>query len=334
MSPEYHHQPAEVTPRLDPSISATEPRSTEEEGSDPRSARQREVLQLLQQGTEQILTDEGFTSYLTMLSRFHTYSWANTLLIMAQQPEATRVNSYTRWQALGRQVMKGERGIKIYFPFTKKLDPEKGTAGEEERSAEVVTGFGIGNVFDISQTEGDPLPEPPTPFQDTASDERAKEVNLRLSRWLIDEGLTLESKAFPGNAGGFYLPTREQIVIRQRLSFDEEDGTASALDDPLSIYKTKTLVHEAGHYVADHRGTVSRHDAETVAESSAFVTLQHFGIDTGRYSFPYVAFWARDRDVLKRNLHEIQQVSTRLIQAVEGIADPWSETALNQEEPR
>ena len=101
------------------------------------------------------------------------------------------------------------------------------------------------------------------------------------------------------------------IVIRK------EDGV-----DPLNVAKTKTLVHEAAHYVADHAPTLAKGDVETVAESSAFVVMDRFGLDTGAYSFPYVAGWAQNTDVLKRNLGEIQKVSHRLIAAIEGVADP------------
>lgn len=81
--------------------------------------------------------------------------------------------------------------------------------------------------------------------------------------------------------------------------------------------RTKTLMHEAAHFLADHRGQVTREDAETVAESSAFVVLAHYGIDTGRYSFPYVARWAEDKAVLRRNLTEVQGVAAGLIGGID-----------------
>ncbi len=141
----------------------------------------------------------------------------------------------------------------------------------------------------------------------------------------MDEGLRLESKTFPGNAKGFYLPTGTQkaIVIRRGEEVD-----------PLGVGKTKTLVHEAAHFVADHAPTLSKGDIETVAESSAFVVMDRYGLDTGAYSFPYVAGWAKNTDVLKRNLSEIQRVSHRLISAIEGVADPYEgqETRFPEED--
>jgi len=266
------------------------------------------VMGTLEQGIESVLSDEGFAAYLRMLAKFHDYSYANTILIMTQRSDASRVNSYNRWKELGRQVVKGEAGIKIFYPKRQNVDdPETG----EKKFA--LIGFGVGNVFDITQTEGEPLPERPSIVESEAPDEQSRQLNIKMSQWLIDEGLRLESKQFPGNAKGFYLPTGAQkaIVIRR--------GEAV---DPMNVAKTKTLVHEAAHYVADHAPNLPKGDVETVAESSAFVVMARFGLDTGAYSFPYVAGWAKNTDVLKRNLSEIQKVSHKLISAIEGVADP------------
>jgi len=283
---------------------------TREPRLSPIDARRAEVLATLERGVERVVTAEGFQAYLTMQAKFHAYSFGNVLLIASQRSDATLVNSYRRWQALGRQVRKGEQGIKIFVPYRRaESDPETGEPTER------VTGFGLGTVFDVAQTDGDPLPTPPPISEDTSSHGVARAVNLRLSQWLIDEGLRLESKEFPGHASGFYNPTKRQIVVRRSVGQDE-DGTEYRLVDPLNVQKTKTLVHEAAHYVADHRGNVDRRDAETVAEGAAFVVLAHHGLDTGAYSFPYLATWARDLAVLKRNLTAIQQTATMLIGAI------------------
>ena len=274
--------------------------------------RRAQLIDALERGVAALVTAEGFQAYLRMQAKFHAYSFGNVLLIQSQKPDATLVNSYRRWQALGRQVRKGEKGIAIFVPHKRvETDPDTG------EPAEIVTGFGLGTVFDVSQTDGDPLPAPPPIGEDTSSSGVAREVNLRLSRWLIDEGLRLESKDFPGNAGGFYHPTRRLIVVRRSVVADG-DGGEQPLVDPLNVQKTKTLVHEAAHYVADHRGHVDRRDAETVAEGAAFVVLAHHGLDTGRYSFPYLATWARDVAVLKRNLAAVQQTANVLIGAIAG----------------
>lgn len=237
---------------------------------------------MLEQGVESVLTSEGYQKYLKMQAKFWNYSFANTILIMAQKPDSTIVNSYKRWQELGRQVERGETGIKILFPIKRVVEDEQ--AGDPVLR---LAGFGIGNVFDVSQTSGEELPEPPDAVEIDDSDEKSRDVNLRLSRFLIDEGLLLESKEFPGNARGFWNPTKRQIVMRREGNID-----------PLSVGKTKTLAHEAAHYLADHRGNLSRDDAETVAEGSAYVTMEDFGIDTGDYSFTYVASWSKDMEVV------------------------------------
>ena len=274
-------------------------------------ARRTQLLATLEQGVESLVTAESFQAYLRMQARFHAYSFGNVLLITSQRPEATLVNSYRRWQALGRQVRKGEAGIRIFVPYRRAaIDPE--TSDVVDR----VTGFGVASVFDVAQTEGEPLPVPPAISEDISSSGVARAVNRHLAQWLIEEGVLLESKEFPGNAAGFYNPTKRQIVIRRSVGVDE-DGQEYRLVDPLNVQKTKTLVHEAAHYVADHRGGVDRRDAETVAEGAAFVVMAHHGLDTSGYSFPYLATWARDITVLKRNLTAIQQTAATLIGAIE-----------------
>jgi hypothetical protein len=110
------------------------------------------------------------------------------------------------------------------------------------------------------------------------------------------------SVADTGRANGYYRPSARLIALSDRLSGDQ---------------RTKTLVHEAAHYLADNGGQVTREDAETVAESSAYVVLSHYGIDAGSYSFPYVARWAEDKVVLSRNLMEVQGVAAGLITGIE-----------------
>lgn len=260
---------------------------------------------MLEEGTEAILTSEGFSAYLRMMARFHAYSFNNVILIHTQKPDATAVSSYDRWQEFGRQVKKGEKGIKIFFPMFAIVERENPDTGEMERVRKVRS-FGIGNVFDVSQTEVDPLPKTPSIVEDVGVTDASQAVNLRLSRFLIDEGVRMESLPIAGEARGFWDPVHNRIVIRS-------DDTS-----PFSITRTGTLVHEAAHREAGHRGHVDRRDAEAVAEGSAYVVLQHFGIDTGQKSFPYIAGWARDKDVLRRNLNEIQTIATQIISVIAG----------------
>lgn len=274
-----------------------------------RGERQRDVLKTLEEGAEAILTSEGFAAWLATLAKFHGYSFNNVTLIHAQRPDATLVNSYGRWQALNRQVRKGERGIKIFFPVFRKVeDPE---TREEERK---LVSFGIGAVFDLAQTDGDPLPDAPAVTEDTGTDDTATTVNLKLSRFLMDEGIRLSTEPMAGSMRGSWSPTGRKIALR-----------ASAEVGPFAVGPTRTLVHEAAHFLADHRGRIDRRDAEAVAEGSAYATMGHFGVDVGETSFPYIAGWARDAEVLRRNLGEIQKVSNALITAIEGVGDPYAD---------
>lgn len=253
-------------------------------------------MSLLERGIEGILDSEGFAKYLKTMAHFHTYSFGNVALIVAQRPEATEVAGYRTWQKLDRQVRKGEKGILIFVPHRRRVrerpeeDQGKQPSGEQDPQAtHTITGFGLGRVFDIAQSKGEPLPEPPAARELNGESAIGTRIDCRLSRFLIEEGVRLSSEE-TGRANGYYRPADRLIAVSNRLRGDQ---------------RTKTLVHEAAHYLADHRGQVTRADAETVAESSAFVVLSHYGIDTGCYSFPYVARWAEDTAVLRRNLAEV-----------------------------
>ncbi len=281
---------------------------TSEQQQQERQEKLSEAMSLLERGIEGILDSEGFANYLRTMARFHTYSFNNVALIVAQRPEATRVAGYKAWQALGRQVQKGEKGLIVFVPHRKRVrespdeNKEQQPAGEPDtQTTHLITGFGLGRVFDIAQTEGEPLPEPPAAQALNGESETGTQVDRRLSRFLIEEGvrLTVEDT---DHANGYYRPADRLIALSDSLTGDQ---------------RTKTLVHEAAHYLADHRGQVTREDAETVAESSAFVVLAHYGIDAGSYSFPYVARWAKDKAVLKRNLAEVQGVAAGLIEGID-----------------
>jgi antirestriction protein ArdC len=276
--------------------------SADQQGRDERLAG---VLHTLEQGIEAILTSEGYRQYLETMSRFHGYSFNNVALIMAQKPDATHVAGFNTWRELGRFVRKGEKGMKILVPHRVKVaEPE-----DEQEPQYIVRGFGVGTVFDVSQTDGTPLPEPPRVRELTGEDAASAHVTDRLTAFLLQEGMTL-SRADTGSAKGYYAPRRREIVLSRDIRGDQE---------------AKTLTHETAHYLADHRGDIDRGDAETVAESAAYVVMHHNGIDTGAYSFAYVARWATDMQVFRRNLHAVQQVSHRLIAVIGDTCEPDGE---------
>ena len=266
------------------------------QGEDPRE-RVNAALASLEQGIDGILDSQSFAAYLATMAKFHSYSAGNILLITLQAPEASRVAGYQRWKQLGRQVKLGEKGIKILVPHVKKQTDEE--TGEEER---IVRGFGLGTVFDIKQTDGKPLPEPPIAREIRESSDAGVALFGHLMRFAEGEGVAVEHEELE-HGYGYYAPGERRIALGSHLVGDQ---------------RTKTLAHEAAHFVADHRGWTTREDAETVAESVAFVVLNHYGIDTSGYSFAYVANWAQDRAVVKRNLDAIQQTAHAVIAGIEG----------------
>jgi len=257
----------------------------------------RDALAMLERGIAAILDGDDFARYLALLARFHMYSPNNVALIQAQRSAATRVAGYRAWQALGRQVKKGERGIRIVVPRRARIAPEEDGPGQE-----IVTGWGVGFVWDIDQTIGEPLAMPPIHGALTGDVTVAEIVREELTGWLRREGVTLVQRD-TGRANGYYLPAVREIAIHRDLT---------------GVRALKTLVHEAAHFAADHCGGVRWEDAETVAEGAAYTVLSHFDLDTSGYSFGYVAHWARDLAVVRRNLAAIQQTAHRLIVAIEG----------------
>ncbi len=255
------------------------------------------VLATLERGIAAILDGEEFARYLATLARFHRYSPKNVTLIHAQNPDATHIAGYRAWQTLGRQVKKGERGIRIVVPYRALVAP----AEEDGQEDQIVTGWGVGYVWDVAQTDGEPLPPPPIHGALTGDLTVADVVREELVRWLHGQGVTLVSKD-TGRANGYYLPHAREIAIHRDLT---------------GLRALKTLVHEAAHCAADHCGGVRREDAETVAEGAAYAVLSHFGLDTSGYSFGYVAHWARDTTVVRRNLAAIHAVAHMLITAIE-----------------
>lgn len=221
------------------------------------------TMQLLEDGVGAILDSESFKRYLRCMSRFHSYSAGNIALIMTQRPDATMVAGYRRWQQLGRQVRKGEKGLMILAPVVRK------TEDEGDDSARMVAGFRVATVFDIGQTEGDPLPEPPAAEAIRTASDRGAELVRRLEAWLVTEDVIVEVGEC-GSAHGFYQPGARRIVLSPEII-----GTD---------HQAKTLVHEAAHFIAGHRGYMPRDECETVAEASAFCVLSHFDVDVSSYS--------------------------------------------------
>jgi antirestriction protein ArdC len=263
-----------------------------------RSATVADLVEGLDAAVRTIHASDTFQRYLAAQARFHHYSWGNALLIAAQRPDATRVASYRTWQSLGRQVRRGETGIRIVVPMRR-----RNTAGESDADgADVlpvplprrVLYFGTGTVFDIAQTDGETLPEVAVPLLDGPD---TPGLGTRLERVAEAEGITVHRARMSADdtAVGSYSPSERLILLREL--------------EPAQM--TKTLAHELAHHFAGAER--SSPEEETVAESVAYVVCAHYGLDTGARSFPYVATWAEHPSVLKAAMTRIQMVSTTMI---------------------
>jgi antirestriction protein ArdC len=279
-----------------------------------RQAKMDGLAAQLEAGIAAIQNSDAFKRYLRTAAKFHRYSFGNALLIMCQRPDATQVAGYHTWRDLGRQVRKGETGIRIFAPMQFK---SKNDAGEEESR----TGFKAATVFDISQTEGEALPELEIP---TLTGEDGAEVYAALVQFAQAEGLTVTNHD-PNTDGddsqseyrGYYSP-------KTRLIFVKHNPQRQMLD---------TLIHELGHYLDPALKETAADERETVAEATAFLVAAHFDIDTSAKSFPYIADWAGKKDgteILRRVMQRTQQIAKRLIDAAEEIMSGELETAPAQ----
>ncbi|MDD4985066.1 MAG: ArdC family protein [Dehalococcoidales bacterium] len=263
-----------------------------------------EVLKQLKDGVEGIQDSYQFRLFLTTMSKFHDYSIGNQILIMLQKPDAARVAGFSTWKDLGRWVKKGEKGIAILAPvMPPKQKPEERERSEAETETEIEPRpvfFKVVYVFDVSQTEGKPLPELDVPvltgeaneglFADLLAHMRQRGVSVDFEpKSHIDPGI----KGYYSHAGIWVRP---------------EESRAQQL---------KTLLHEIAHYYSEGVFHIPRQDAETIAESAAFVVGTHFGFDTGVRSFPYVALWAKDKKVLENNLGAIRRVAGTILEELE-----------------
>ena len=261
-------------------------------------------------GIECLASSDEWRAMLEVSARFHRYSFNNQLLIYLQCPEATRVAGYRAWQRLGRQVRKGEHGLQILAPRRKRVSVEvEDEQGDVER-VEVLTGFRVVHVFDVSQTDGDEL-------ADVRPRRLAGEVDEQLidalARRVADEGFTLRREAMACSARNGYADfARRLVVLREGLS-----GAQSA----------KTLIHELAHVLLHRETDLSQREvAEVEAESVAFVVSSVLGLNTSDYSFPYVARWSGgDAELVAATAERVIAAARDLLASV-GAEDEASST--------
>ena len=231
----------------------------------------------LQESLRALVTSEDWRQALEVAARFHDYSFANTRLIWAQATARgftpTRVAGYRAWQKLGRQVNRGEKGLQILAPVTRKVEVED---GEEDRR---VVGFRVVHVFDVSQTDGDPLPEVrPSVLEGELPLQWEKVAELIRS---ADFGLEVAEVNRLGEANGITDWGDRTVVVRESLP---------------GAQRFKTAVHELAH-IRLHEPTSGdrpecRGAIEVEAESVAYMVCAALGVDSAGYSLPYVATWS------------------------------------------
>ena len=236
------------------------------------------LLAKLKQGVAAIVTGDDWKRMLAMQSRFHSYSFRNVIAIVMQQPGATRVAGFQAWKAMGRSVKKGEKGIAILAPCVRKAEASEGSADEAGEGRGSRMFFRVAYVFDVSQTEGDPLPSVATTL---AGDDEAAAATFDRLRAFAEEklGIPVSFEPMPGGAHGYLSRIERRIAICEGLS---------------PLQSAKTLAHEIAHAVLhlDEKDSHERTVMEVEAESTAFVVLDALGFDTSAYSFGYVAGWS------------------------------------------
>ena len=241
---------------------------------------------------------ETLKRFLDTVARFHRYSFNNAILIAAQRPDATRVAGFHAWRKFGRCVQKGEHGIAIFAPMSRRkdCDEREATTSDGEKS---VFGFRIAYVFDVSQTEGDPLPQ----FAEVSGD--ASGWLPHLEDAVREAGVTLEYGhiGFPMGAKGVSTPGA--IKVSPNLSESE---------------RFSVLVHEFAHELI-HQRTGRLKDSttqvqETEAEAVAYTVCRAFGIDSTTHSSDYIQLCRGTEDTLRESLGCVQRTATQIIAAV------------------
>lgn len=248
----------------------------------------------LEDAVAELQSSEGFARWLEVRSKFHRYSFNNQLLIAMQYPNASEVAGYRKWETLGRQVRRGEKSIRIFAPISRKVETE---SGEEKRQ---LVGFKLAPVFAYEQTEGEPLPHAPVAPVD--GDSHAHYLDS-LERYAGTLGYVVETED-TGSANGYCDATGKRIVLGEHLAPN---------------HKVKTLIHEIAHAHGISYTNYERLEAEVIVESVAWTVANTIGLDTGPYSFGYVATWGGD-DAVERirgfaeTIHKIAaEIETALV---------------------
>ena len=306
----------------------------------------KEITDRLEQGITELFESERYKEYLRVMSKFHNYSFNNTLLIAMQKPDASLVAGFSAWKNnFGRNVMKGQKGIKIIAPSPfkirqemKKIDPhtqqpiigKDGKPVTEEKEI-TIPAYKVVSVFDVSQTEGKELPDIAVD-ELTGDVERYKDFFAALEK---TSPVPIGFEQIAGGSHGYYHLEDKRIAIQEGMS---------------ELQTLKTAIHEIAHAKLhdidlnapenEQQPRVDRRTREVEAESVAYTVCQHYGLDTSDYSFGYVAGWSSGRELseLKSSLETIRSAAAEIINSIDETLAELSkaqdkEQTAGQEQP-
>ena len=339
-APEILREESKVQPEAAAPTKAPQPVTPILLNGQNSAERMKEITDRLETGIQELFESERYKAYLTTMSKFHSYSFNNTLLIAMQGGQL--VAGYNKWRDdFHRNVKKGEKAIKILAPApfkakkeVQKLDaqgrPVMGKDGKPVTEVQEiqVPAFKIVSVFDVSQTEGEPLPSIGVE-ELTGSVERYGEFFKALEQ---TSPVPIGFEDIPGGSHGYYHLTEKRIAIQEGMS---------------ELQTLKTAIHEIAHsklHAIDPEATAieqaDRPDSRTrevQAESVAYAVCQHYGLDTSDYSFGYVAGWSSGKDLkeLKASLETIRATAHELITTIDGhLAQLQQQRQTQQEQPQ
>lgn len=307
--------------------------------------RMREIVDSIENGIKELFESDKYRKYLATMSRFHRYSVNNTMLIYMQRPDATHVAGFNKWRdQFGRNVLKGEKGIRIIAPtpYKKKVeeiktDPETnapvldadGKAIIEEKEIRIPM-FKVVSVFDVSQTYGKPLPQLAA---DLSGNVQQYEVFMEALRRASP--VPMEIKPVARDTDGFFSIKAQSITIRAGMS--EVQTVCAAVHEiahaKLHDYEHMTELADDGETILVP-GEKSRNTEEVEAESISYAVCQYYGIETGENSFGYIATWSKGKELkeLRASLETINKTASELITDIDRhFAEICKERGIDRE---
>ena len=308
--------------------------------------RMREIVDSIENGIKELFESDKYRQYLSTMSRFHRYSVNNTMLIYMQRPDATHVAGFNKWRnQFGRNVLKGEKGIRIIAPtpYKKKVeeiktDPETNTpvldadgkAIIEEKEIRIPM-FKVVSVFDVSQTAGKPLPQLAA---DLSGNVQQYEVFMEALRRASP--VPIEIKPVARDTDGFFSIKAQSITIRAGMS--EVQTVCAAVHEiahaKLHDYEHMTELADDGETILVP-GEKSRNTEEVEAESISYAVCQYYGIETGENSFGYIATWSKGKELkeLRASLETINKTASELITDIDRhFAEICKERGIDRED--